>query len=230
MQPDEIITSAYTLALYLAQRHPEIKTVYVIGEEGITHELGLVGIKTRGGPTEDLTKIHRHDLDEISPQEDVQAVVVGFDVNINYRKLTQAHLNLTRIKNCLFFATNDDTTYPAQGILYPGTGSLLASLITSTNMKPVVVGKPNLPTIEAMDTKYQLNPQTTCMVGDRLDTDIQFGRKAKYHTLLVLTGIDRASGCYSRTKLSYKASRPKQMLGHCRSKYSRNGSLIASPT
>lgn len=34
-----------------------------------------------------------------------------------------------------------------------------------------------------------LNPEKTCMVGDRLDTDVLFGLKGNLHTLLVLTGI-----------------------------------------
>lgn len=37
--------------------------------------------------------------------------------------------------------------------------------------------------------RYHLNPQRTCMVGDRLDTDIAFGKKGNLQTLLVFSGV-----------------------------------------
>ena len=40
-----------------------------------------------------------------------------------------------------------------------------------------------------MTHRYGLKKETTLMVGDRLSTDITFGKAGGYTTLLVLTGI-----------------------------------------
>ena len=37
-------------------------------------------------------------------------------------------------------------------------------------------------------SRYHLDPKRTCMIGDRLDTDIEFGVKGGIETLCVLTG------------------------------------------
>ena len=37
--------------------------------------------------------------------------------------------------------------------------------------------------------RYDLDRQKTCMVGDRLDTDIEFGKTGGIQTLLVLSGV-----------------------------------------
>lgn len=42
-----------------------------------------------------------------------------------------------------FLATNDDTTFPAGGTTYPGTGALLACLTASLGKQPKVLGKPH---------------------------------------------------------------------------------------
>jgi ribonucleotide monophosphatase NagD (HAD superfamily) len=71
----------------------------------------------------------------------------------------------------------------------PGTGSIVSSIITSTNRQPIVLGKPNLEMLNILLEKFNLNPLETCMIGDRLDTDILFGKKGNLHTILVLSGV-----------------------------------------
>ena len=43
--------------------------------------------------------------------------------------------------------------------------------------------------METIAKRFDLDPARTCMVGDRLDTDILFGKSGNLKTLLVLSGV-----------------------------------------
>ncbi|KAJ1962016.1 hypothetical protein GGI12_002912 [Dipsacomyces acuminosporus] len=187
---EEIFSSAYATAVYLhdvAKFGSKNKKAYVIGGSGIRNELEDVGIVTIGH--NDTAEISLSTLNEVEPSPDVGAVVFGIDYDISYRKLANAHINLTQNKDCLFIATNDDRTLPGGKYMYPGCGSLLNSLVYSTQRTPLVMGKPNQPMLDCVMEKYHLDPERTCMIGDRLDTDILFGIKGGLGTLCVLTGV-----------------------------------------
>ncbi|KAI8321413.1 2-phosphoglycolate phosphatase, partial [Martensiomyces pterosporus] len=186
---EEIFSSAYATAVYLhdVAKFGSEKKAYVIGGSGIRNELEEVGISTIGDG--DTAEISLATLNEVEPNPDVGAVVFGIDYDISYRKLANAHVNLTQNDSCLFIATNDDRTLPGGKHMYPGCGSLLSTLIHSTQRTPLVMGKPNTPMLDCVMEKYHLDPARTCMVGDRLDTDVLFGIKGGLSTLCVLTGV-----------------------------------------
>jgi ribonucleotide monophosphatase NagD (HAD superfamily) len=90
----------------------------------------------------------------------------------------------------LFVATNTDSSFPGQGgVLFPGGGSIVHSVSVSSGRTPTVTGKPHSLILERICAKFSLDPQRTLMVGDRLETDILFGRRGQLRTLLVMTGI-----------------------------------------
>ncbi|KAI9479063.1 hypothetical protein LPJ78_003162 [Coemansia sp. RSA 989] len=186
---EEIFSSAYATAVYLHDviKFDANKKAYVIGGSGIRQELEDVGITTLGH--DDNRSVSLATLAEIEPSDEIGAVVCGIDYDISYRKLATAHVNLTQNPGCLFIATNDDRTLPGGKHMYPGTGSLLSVLTHSTQTTPLVMGKPNTPMLECVIKKYHLDPSRSCMVGDRLDTDILFGIKGGLSTLCVLTGV-----------------------------------------
>jgi 4-nitrophenyl phosphatase len=83
-------------------------------------------------------------MTSIVPDPSIGAVLMGFDLNINYKKLAKAFTYLTSDPDCLFLATNDDASFPAGPRLYPGCGSLQAPLITAMlGRRPKVIGKPH---------------------------------------------------------------------------------------
>ncbi|KAJ1981083.1 hypothetical protein H4R33_005320 [Dimargaris cristalligena] len=187
---EEIFGSAFATAVYLSSvsKLPEGKKAYVIGMDGIRQEFALQNIPIADSE-EDLADMTDDAFATIKPDEDVGAVVIGFDTHINYRKYAKAFTLLTRVPDCRFIATNTDLTFPAAGFQFPGTGALVSVLSTSTGRQPTVIGKPHQTMLDCIVEKYHLDRDRTCMVGDRLDTDIQFGINGGISTLLVLSGV-----------------------------------------
>ncbi|KAI9224377.1 HAD-like domain-containing protein [Blastocladiella britannica] len=190
---DEIFGSAYAAACYLTTLDfPKDKYVYLLGQDGLESELKQQGFLICGGLADKDLKIEamEHLAETIHPDPKVGAVLTGFDGHLNYAKLAKAHTYLMD-PNVLFLSTNADSTFPVGGRTFPGSGSLFQPLIYSTGRHPTVLGKPHATMLDVILKKHHLDPTRTCMVGDRLDTDIAFGINGGTKTLLVLTGVTK---------------------------------------
>ena len=75
----------------------------------------------------------------------------------------------------------------------PGNGAQLAALETATRLSPVVVGKPEPEMYREAMRRMAASPDTTAVLGDRLDTDIEGGVRLGLTSLLVLSGIATAT-------------------------------------
>lgn len=193
---DEIFASAYSSAVYIARilRLPAPRNkVFVIGESGIETELRAEGVPFVGGTDPALRR-------DIAPEDfagladgslldpDVGVVLAGLDFHINYLKLSMGFQYLRR--GAKFLATNLDSTLPMSHTFFPGAGSISVPLVNMTGEAPIALGKPSQAMMDAIEGKFQLDRARTCMVGDRLDTDIKFGIQGKLGgTLAVLTGV-----------------------------------------
>lgn len=123
---DEIFGSAYASAVYLKYnlKFPSDKKVFVVGMRGLEEELDSEGIAHIGGtdpaynqltPDVDFKAI-KQNLDK-----DVGAVIAGFDIMLNYTKLSYAYSYLTSPEHDVkFIFTNDDSTFPQSCGLFPG--------------------------------------------------------------------------------------------------------------
>jgi len=174
---DDIMTSSYATALYLKEHNAAGKTVYKIGEQGISDELSAVGVRVISGDDEPGCK--------------VDYVVVGVDRNFNYRKLARAMSAI--LSGAEFIATNADATFPMEGDgLLPGGGCMVAAVATAVGREPILIGKPQTYALKKIIELAGGSPETTAMVGDRLDTDVQVANRAGAHSVLVLTGVTSA--------------------------------------
>ncbi|KAI8584723.1 hypothetical protein K450DRAFT_217692 [Umbelopsis ramanniana AG] len=187
---DEIFSSAFATAAYLKNvvNFPADKKVYIVGMSGISEELKAEGIRSFGGVEDDGAR----SIDDITDDPEVGAVVMGLDVNISYYKYCKAFTFLHNHPERLFLLTNADSTFPTHGTLFPGAGAIASPLITALERKPdAILGKPAQNMLEAILAEYSLDPTKSCMIGDRLDTDIDFGNRGGLTTLCVLTGVTR---------------------------------------
>ncbi|KLO09972.1 2-phosphoglycolate phosphatase [Schizopora paradoxa] len=187
---DEIFGSAFASAIYLSSviKFPKEKKVFVIGMPGLEEELRAEGIKHVGGSDPADNTLEPFTPSSFSPDPDVGAVLCGLDTSINYTKLSKAFIYLQN-PSCLFLATNEDSTYPTAGALLPGAGAISAPLRFALGKNPASIGKPARTMLDCIKAKHDYDPSRTIMVGDRLNTDILFGKEGLLSTLLVLTGI-----------------------------------------
>ena len=66
---------------------------------------------------------------------------------------------------------------------------MVESLVKATGREPIVTGKPTKQMLDTILRHFHLNPERTCMIGDRLDTDIRFGKQGNLSTAAVLSGV-----------------------------------------
>ncbi|KAL1871412.1 p-nitrophenyl phosphatase [Diaporthe australafricana] len=195
---DDVFGSAYSAAIYisriLALPAPKNK-VFVLGEAGIETELRSEGVAFVGGTDpafrRDITEADFAGLADGSLLDpDVGVVLAGLDFHVNYLKLATAYQYLAR--GAVFLATNTDSTLPMNHSFFPGAGSVLVPLSNMTRQQPLALGKPSQAMMDAVEGKFHLERARTCMIGDRLDTDIKFGIEGKLGgTLAVLTGVSK---------------------------------------
>lgn len=183
-----MISTAYLAAHYLKQMNFD-KTVYIVGSEGISKELDLVGIKHIGvGPDVLSGSLLTLVKEQYNPDPDVGAVIVGFDEHISFPKMMKAASYLNDPET-LFVATNTDERFPMPNFVVPGTGSIVKSIETCAERKAVVMGKPETMLCDIFFKDDKRDSKRYLMIGDRLNTDVLFGNTNKYQTLLVQSGV-----------------------------------------
>jgi phosphoglycolate/pyridoxal phosphate phosphatase family enzyme len=219
LREDQMVCSSYSAAKYiekvlLCQQRQGVTSmdavnIHVIGSHGLCEELRKTGAKVTGGPSSTTSlgeassaSMSREELATYSFQMEeqgplgkgVDAIVVGLDTEFNYRKLCIANVLLQRYPDALFVATNEDAydLVGADARHLPGNGALVKALEFCSQRKAINVGKPSVILAHLLKEEYGLNPERTLMVGDRLDTDIKFGKDCGMKSALVLTGCTTA--------------------------------------
>lgn len=115
-----------------------------------------------------------------------KAAVLGFDTTITYEKLTRL---CDAVRAGLpYIATHPDLNCPVEGGFIPDIGAVIAFVKASTGREPdAIIGKPNGYIAKAAAARFGCALEETCMVGDRLYTDIALG-KCGCGAALVLCG------------------------------------------
>mmetsp|Transcript_4695 Transcript_4695/g.11522 ORF Transcript_4695/g.11522 Transcript_4695/m.11522 type:complete len:370 (+) Transcript_4695:490-1599(+) len=130
----------------------------------------------------------------ICTKKPIGAVVCGFDPRLNYFKIQSAQLCLSEKygagEDCKFIATNPDAVAhitPDQE--WAGNGCCVGAIKGCTGREPIYTGKPSSLLLDILCKRHCMQRDRLVMVGDRLDTDILFGRSNKMQTVLVLSGV-----------------------------------------
>lgn len=156
------------------------------------------GVFAIGGPAlkEMVAATGAHLLEGEAAWEADVVIVTGHR-DFDYAELLAAKRALDR--GAALFATSHDPTMPYPGGELPGTGAVLAAVEVASGRRAEIAGKPERHlfemAIEAIrcsfradsDHKEQRN-ERLAMVGDRVSSDIEGGRRAGLETILVLSG------------------------------------------
>ena len=187
----DILTSAIISAKCL--KNIGHKKVFVIGSDAIEECLSNDNVKVvRHKEITDKTvtqKIEDLDLSSTVLDDSVDAVLIGLDLAVNTMKVILAATYAKR--GVKIYATNKDASFPnPYGFVMPGAGSNVATVETAMERTvDATFGKPNTFATELIEN---FDPNTTMMVGDRIDTDIQFGINSGCGiSCLVLSGITK---------------------------------------
>jgi len=172
VQTDQIFTAGMATMEYLRKNHPEYRRLFILGTESLRQEFSQAGFTVISD----------------APSEEPDAVVVGFDTELVYRRLCAAGYWIDRGKP--FIATHPDLVCPTdQETLLLDCGAICACLEKATGRSPnVVLGKPHPIMLEGILRRFDLKPSQLAMIGDRLSTDIAMAKTAGAVGILVLTG------------------------------------------
>jgi len=136
-------------------------------------------------PLIDLLREYQLQVADVDVHE-ADVVLVGLDRHFDYRKLTGAVLSIRA--GAHFITVNRDALLPVAGGFLPVCGTMAAAIEAGTAVTPEVVGKPEPLLLQEAMRMLGSRPEETVMIGDSLAVDIQGGKAAGTHTLLVLSG------------------------------------------
>lgn len=164
-----VVTAGAATARLAAQRLGAGAEAFVIGAPGFKQMVAAAGLKLVDGEA----------------AHTAAAVIVSGHREFDYAELLTATRALQH--GASLFATSRDPTLPMPGGAWPGTGATLAAVETASGARAEIGGKPE-PHLFDQARALIGDASRVAMVGDRLSSDIEGGRRAGLKTVLVLSG------------------------------------------
>lgn len=166
---DRVVTAGVVTARLGADRAGAGSTAFVIGAPAFHETVAAAGLRPL----------------ESEDGRSAETVLVSGHRGFDYEELLTATLALQG--GAALFATSRDPTLPMPGGDWPGTGSILAAVETASGARAEIGGKPERHLFEQARALIG-GAERVAIVGDRLASDIEGGRRAGLATILVLSG------------------------------------------
>ena len=162
---EDVLLSTHDLLSWLNSNG--VSQTYLVGTAGMRQMLEDAGVSTNSA--------------------EPQYVVLGYDTEITYEKISTASVHLHN--GVPMVASHPDTVCPSPDGGLPDTGAYMELFEATTGVRPEhVCGKPNAGMILHKIEELDLQPEQCAMVGDRLYTDMEMADRAGVHGVLVLSG------------------------------------------
>ncbi len=166
--PEDYLTSADAAIRGLLRRGDGLRW-YVCGTESLKGQLRTAGIPVA------------------ETREEAGGVLLGYDTELSYRKLEDCCILLSG--GAAYAATHPDPVCPTWYGSAPDCGSVIELLFTCTGRRPeAIFGKPRPDMAYMAMEKFGRTAAETCLMGDRVYTDIACGVNAGIDTIFVLSG------------------------------------------
>jgi 4-nitrophenyl phosphatase len=147
----------------------KIKSCFVIGSVGLKAFLNENGIETR-------------------EDEKTEAVLVGLDTSLDYRKLKIA-VNALVKNNAYLLALHENRLYKDEkGELSPSVGAVVKALEYCCQKKAKVFGKPNPTFFRQILKRLKAKPDDCMMISDDPLSDLLGAKKLGMKTVFVTSG------------------------------------------
>lgn len=178
---EQIVTAGMVVARLAGAAAGPGGSAFVIGRAALREMVAATGTRLLEG--------------EEAQEADV--VVVSGHRGFDYEELLTAKFALDR--GAKLFATSHDPTMPFPGGELPGTGAVLAAVEVASGRQAEIAGKPERHLFEmalevirgsfvTQEATKEPRDGRVAMVGDRVSSDIEGGRRAGLATVLVLSG------------------------------------------
>lgn len=188
---DEIYTSGQVTCEYILDNYRG-KRVFLLGNERLKSEFELYGIEV--------------------VDDNPDLCVIGFDTSLTYDRLYKfcEYVN----QGLPYISTHPDFFCPAPGCPMPDVGALIEAIRLTVGRTPdIIMGKPHTTAGERLAMKYNLPAKKIAMVGDRLYTDVAFGKNCGFMSILVLSGETTADMLpKSKIKPDYVLDKVKDII------------------
>jgi glycerol 3-phosphatase-2 len=166
---DRVVTAGVVTAHLAAERAGAGSPAFVIGAPAFHETVAAAGLRPLEGEN----------------GRGAETVLVSGHRGFDYEELLTATLALRG--GAVLFATSRDPTLPMPGGAWPGTGSILAAIETASGARAEIGGKPERHLFEQARASIG-DARRVAMVGDRIASDVEGGRRAGLETILVLSG------------------------------------------
>ena len=170
IKKDQLYTSTLATIDYLRSDYSNVKKLFVLGTASLKGEFAEAGYSI------------------VSGDEEPEAVVVGFDMELEYPKLCKAAYWIKMKKP--YIATHPDFICPTnENTILVDCGAICDCIKSATGCVPdKVLGKPDPCMLDGILKRNNLEPNQLAMVGDRLYTDIAMAHRTGALGVLVLSG------------------------------------------
>jgi HAD superfamily hydrolase (TIGR01450 family) len=174
---DQICSSTHLTIEFLKEEMPEVRRIFLLGTASMSREINAAGFT----------------LAKDDPDDEPDAVIVGFDTGLTFSRLCRAAYWIKIGKP--FIASHVDRVCPTdQPTVLVDCDSVCAALMEATGRKPdAVLGKPDPRMLGEVLQRHELRPENLALDGDRLYTDMVMAQRAGALGVLVLTGEATAS-------------------------------------